>query len=106
MIYLLNRQIDLIQTTLSDYAVGFAANFALGSMTVIIPGAPTNFSGTNSYTHDEKLQLTQETYTQAGSYTNNQAYNRAGNPTTFKGVNAASFGSLLTVGYRTKGMRA
>ena len=78
-----------MQTTLSDYAVGFAANLTLGSMTANIPGAPANFSGTNSYTHDAKLQLTQETSTRAGGYTNNQVYDGAGNPTTFKGVNAA-----------------
>ncbi len=99
-VVLLNRQTDLMQTTISDYTVGYAANLTFGSMTANLPGASTNFGGTNNYTHDEKLQLTQETSTQARSYTNNQAYNLAGNPTTFKGVNAASFGSLLTVGHR------
>ncbi len=55
VIDLLNRRTDLMQTTLSDYTVGFAANLTLGSMTANIPGAPANFSGTNSYTHDAKL---------------------------------------------------
>ena len=55
VIDLLNRRTDLMQTTLSDYSVGFAANLTLGSITGNIPGAPTNFSGTNSYTHDAKL---------------------------------------------------
>ena len=38
-------------------AVGFAANLTLGSMTANILGTPTNFNGTNSYTHDAELQL-------------------------------------------------
>ena len=55
-------------------------------MTANIPGAPANFSGTNSYAHDAKLQLTQETSTRAGGYTNNQVYDGAGNVTSFKVV--------------------
>ena len=78
MIDLLNRRTDLMQTTLSDYIVGYTANLTLGSMTANIPGAPTNFSGTNNFTHDAKLQLTQQTSTRAGGRTNNQAYDGAG----------------------------
>lgn len=80
-----NQRNDMLHTTLSDYGIGFASNLTVGSMTASIPGAPSSFSGTNSYTHDTKLQLTQESSTRAGSYTNNQAYDTAGNSTTFKG---------------------
>ena len=73
----------MLQTKLSDYQVRYGANLTPGSMTDYIPGAPANFSGTNSYTHDAKLQLTQETSTRAGGYANNRVYDGAGNPTTF-----------------------
>ena len=39
-----------------------------------------------NYAHDTKLQLTQESSSRAGGYTNSNAYDTAGNPTTFKGV--------------------
>src|SRR5581483_10622411 len=57
----------------------------LGSITSNLPGV-TSFSGTTSYTHDSKVQLTQEQSTRAGSYTNGFGYDAAGNPTTFKGT--------------------
>ena len=57
----------------------------LGSMTSTVSGVAA-FSGTTSYAHDTKLQLTQESSNRAGGYVNNNAYDGAGNPTTFKGA--------------------
>jgi RHS repeat-associated protein len=51
-----------------------------------MPGAPASFSGTNSNTHDTKLQLTNETSTRGGAYNFTSVYDGAGNPTTFKGT--------------------
>ena len=46
------------------------------------PGA---WSGTTGYSHDTKLQLTNETSSRGGGYNFSLAYDSAGNPTTFKG---------------------
>ena len=62
---LLNRRIDLMQTKLSYFTVGYAANLMLVSITSSIQGSPANFSGTNSYAHESKLQLTPGTSTAA-----------------------------------------
>ncbi len=43
-------------------------------------------SGATAYTYDAKDQLTQESSARVGGYTNNYAYDPAGNPTTFKGA--------------------
>ncbi|MBC8135487.1 MAG: RHS repeat-associated core domain-containing protein [Fibrella sp.] len=53
-------------------------------VTASIQALPS-LSGTTSYTYDAKDQLTQEASTRAGGYTNNYAYDTAGNPTAFKG---------------------
>jgi RHS repeat-associated protein len=54
------------------------------SVTASIPGA-TSLNGTTGYTYDTKDQVTQETSTRNGGFTDNFGYDSAGNPTTFKG---------------------
>lgn len=79
---LTHRRTDISHTLLSDFALTYASNMTLGSMTSTVSGVSA-FSGTTSYAHDTKLQLTQESRNQAGSYVNSNAYDGAGNPTTF-----------------------
>jgi len=55
------------------------------SVTASIPGAPL-LNGTIGYTYDSNDQLTQETSTRNGGFTDNFTYDSAGNPTSFKGV--------------------
>ncbi|HEY5838768.1 MAG TPA: RHS repeat-associated core domain-containing protein [Pyrinomonadaceae bacterium] len=55
------------------------------SVTASIPGA-TSLNGTTGYTYDTKDQVTQETSTRNGGFTDNFGYDSAGNPTTFKGA--------------------
>ena len=43
-------------------------------------------SGTTTYAHDTKVQITSEQSSRAGGYNNQFAYDGSGNPTTFKGV--------------------
>ena len=45
-----NNRNDMMSTLLSDYAVGYASNMTLGSVTASMPAAPTAYSGTTSYT--------------------------------------------------------
>jgi RHS repeat-associated protein len=54
-------------------------------LTATIPGT-TSLNGTTSYTYDSKNQLTQESSTRNGGFTDNFGYDSAGNPTSFKGV--------------------
>ncbi len=82
---LTHRRTDVMHTLLSDFALTYASNMTLGSMTSTVSGVSA-FSGTTNYAHDTKLQLTQESSSRAGGYTNSNAYDAAGNPTTFKGV--------------------
>ena len=82
---LTNRRGDMAHTLLSDYTVASDTLGNIGSVTSTVPGVSA-FSGTTTYTHDAKLQLTNEQSTRGGSYTNSNAYDPAGNPTTFKGV--------------------
>ncbi len=70
------------------------------SVTASLPGAPETYSGTTSYQYDygqsvnpqlNRSQVTGETSTRAGGYTNAFAYDGGtstgpGNPTSFKGV--------------------
>ena len=51
-----------------------------------MPAAPSAFSGSTSYTHDSKIELTNETSSRGGSYNFSSAFDGAGNPTTFKGT--------------------
>jgi RHS repeat-associated protein len=62
-----------------------ASNMTLGSVTASMPAAPTSFSGTTGYSHDTKLQLTNETSTRGGGYNFSNSFDSAGNATTFKG---------------------
>ena len=55
------------------------------SITASIPGA-TSLNGTTVYSYDSKDQITQETSTRNGGFTDNFGYDSAGNPTSFKGV--------------------
>ena len=82
---LTHRRTDISHTLLSDFALTYASNMTLGSMTSTVSGVSA-FSGTTTYAHDTKLQLTQESSNRAGGYVNNNAYDGAGNPTTFKGA--------------------
>jgi hypothetical protein len=82
---LTNERNNMAHTLLSEYAVGYASNMTLGSVTASVPGAPSSFSGTTGYTHDTKLQLTNETSTRGGGYNFTNAFDSAGNATTFKG---------------------
>jgi RHS repeat-associated protein len=79
-----------MQTLLSDYQVGYAANLTLGSIAASMPGAPAAYSGTTSYSHDTKLQLTNETSTRGGGYNFSNVFDGAGGcplgATTFKGA--------------------
>jgi RHS repeat-associated protein len=73
-------------STISDFSS--LAHDGVGNLTSItasIPGA-TSLSGTTGFGYDSKNQLTQETSTRNGSFTDNFAYDAAGNPTTFKGI--------------------
>ena len=58
-----------------------------------------SFSGTTTYQYDTKDQLTQESSSRAGTYTNGFGYDAAGNPTTFKGASR----SYNTKNQRTSG---
>ncbi len=51
--------------------------------------AASAYSGTTSYTYDSTGQLTQETSTRLGGYTNNYAYDAAGNATTFRNASVS-----------------
>ncbi|HEV2471965.1 MAG TPA: RHS repeat-associated core domain-containing protein [Chthonomonadales bacterium] len=55
------------------------------SMIASLPGV-TGYSGTTQYTYNSEDELTQETSTRLGSYTNSFGYDSAFNPTTFRGA--------------------
>src|SRR5437867_805698 len=72
--------------TISDFSsIAYDGVGNRTSVTASIPGA-TSLSGTTGYTYDSKDQITQETSTRNGGFTDNFAYDSAGNSTTFKGV--------------------
>lgn len=48
-------------------------------------------TGTTTYAYDAENQLTQEASTRAGGYTNNYAYDSAGNATTFEGATQRTY---------------
>jgi len=73
-------------TTISDFSsIAYDGVGNRNSVTANIPGA-TSLSGTTGYSYDSKGQITQETSTRNGGFTDNFAYDTAGNPTSFKGV--------------------
>ena len=81
-----NTRTDIGHTPLSNFSITYGTNLTVSSVVASLPAAPASFSGTTNYVHDTKVQLTQESSTRGGGYTNNNAYDAAGNPTTFKGV--------------------
>jgi hypothetical protein len=72
--------------TISDFSsIGYDGVGNKLSVTASIPGA-TSLNGTTGYSYDSKDQITQETSTRNGGFTDNFAYDTAGNPTAFKGL--------------------
>jgi len=79
-------QDHLGSTTISDFSsIAYDGVGNRSSVTANIPGA-TPLSGTIGYSYDSKDQITQETSTRNGGFTDNFGYDSAGNPTSFKGV--------------------
>ena len=83
---------QLGSTTISDFtSIGYDAVGNRTTVTASISGA-TALSGITGYTYDTKDQLTRETSTRNGGFTDNYTYDSAGNPTSFKGL-AKSYNS-------------
>src|SRR6185295_7044314 len=77
---------EISSSTVSDFSsISYNGAGNRTSVTVSVPGA-TSLNGTTGYAYDSKDQLTQETSTRNGGFTDNFAYDSAGNPTSFKGV--------------------
>jgi RHS repeat-associated protein len=73
-------------TTISDFSgIAYDGVGNRNSVTANIPGM-TSLSGTTGYSYDSKDQITQETSTRNGGFTDNFGYDSAGNPTSFKGI--------------------
>lgn len=73
-------------STVSDFSsIGYDGVGNRTAVTASITGA-TSLNGSTGYTYDTKNQLTQETSTRDGGFTDNFAYDSVGNPTTFKGL--------------------
>ena len=70
---------------LSDFTLTLAVNMTPGSVTSTVAGVAA-FSGTTTYAHDTKIELTSEQSNRAGGYNNQFGYDGFGNPPTFKGV--------------------
>jgi RHS repeat-associated protein len=76
-------------TSISDFnSISYDGIGNRTSVSASIPGV-TALNGNTSYQYDTKNQITQETSTRNGGFTDNFAYDTAGNPTTFKGVTKA-----------------
>jgi RHS repeat-associated protein len=72
--------------TISDFSgIAYDGVGNRNSVTASIPGA-TVLNGVTGYTYDIKDQITQESSTRNGGFTDNFGYDSAGNPTSFKGV--------------------
>jgi RHS repeat-associated protein len=77
---------QISRNTISDSSsIGYDGIGNRNSVTASIPGA-ISLSGTTVYSYDSKDQITQETSTRNGGFTDNFGYDSAGDPTTFKGV--------------------
>jgi RHS repeat-associated protein len=77
---------EIASTTISDFSsISYDGAGNRSSVTASIPGT-TSLDGTTSYTYDSKDQLTQETSTRNGGFTDNFSYDSGANPTSFKGV--------------------
>lgn len=73
-------------TTISDFSsIAYDGVGNRSSVTASIPGA-TLLTGTTGYSYDSKDQITQETSTRNGGFTDTFGYDSAGNPTSFKGI--------------------
>jgi RHS repeat-associated protein len=73
-------------TTISDFSsIAYDGVGNRNSVTASIPGA-TSLDGTTGFSYDSKNQITQETSTRNGGFTDNFVYDPSGNPTSFKGV--------------------
>ena len=82
----LNNSLTNGGATLSDYSVtswDTAGN--PGQVTTNLP-AVSGYTGAINYTHDSQVELTQETSTRNGGYSNSFVYDAAGNPKTFRNV--------------------
>ncbi|MBS1708233.1 MAG: hypothetical protein JSS65_05865 [Armatimonadetes bacterium] len=76
-------------TTWSQYSsLAYDGAFNLKSLSASVPAGPAVQSGTTTFTYDSKDRLTQESSTRfkTGGYTDNFAYDSAGNPTTVWGA--------------------
>ncbi len=97
---LVNRKRDAGQTLLSQFgdlpttpASNRMTYDAAGNRLTLpasVPGYSAH-SGTVSYGYDSKDQLTQETSTRNGGYTQNQVFDPAGNPTTFRSASGIGY---------------
>lgn len=77
---------QISSNTISDFSsIGYDGVGNRNSITASIPGA-ASLNGTTAYTYDTKDQVTQETSTRNGGFTDNFGYDSAGNPTIFKGA--------------------
>lgn len=77
---------QISSNTISDFtSLGYDGVGNRTSLSASVPGA-TSLNGTTGYTYDTKDQVTQETSTRNGGFTDNFGYYSAGNPTTFKGA--------------------
>jgi RHS repeat-associated protein len=73
-------------TTISDFSsITYDGVGNRTSVSASIPGA-SSLSGITGYSYDSKDQITQETSTRNGGFTDNFGYDPAGNPTNFKGI--------------------
>ncbi|HEY3039307.1 MAG TPA: RHS repeat-associated core domain-containing protein [Pyrinomonadaceae bacterium] len=76
-------------TTISDFSsITYDGVGNRASVSASIPGA-TSLNGVTGYSYDTKDQITQETSTRNGGFTDNFGYDSAGNPTSFKGITKA-----------------
>lgn len=120
---LMNRTMGASSTLLSEFgSVQYDSVGNILSVNATIPTMPS-YGGTTSYAHDTKSEIKTEQSTAAGGYGYDAAgnqnllnvYDKAGNPTTYKGV-ALTFdaencptsygGTTLTNGYRGDSLRA
>lgn len=73
-------------TTISDFSgIAYDGFGNRTSITASVPGA-TSLNGTTTYAYDNKNQVTQESSTRIGGFTDNFVYDSAGNATSFRGV--------------------
>jgi len=66
---------------------------SVGNRTSLTANVPSysNYSGTTNYSYDGKNELTEESSTRNGGFTNNFAYDTAENPTTFRNASGKTY---------------